>query len=145
MYDHAKLEVARGERKVQRIEAKEKHLLPLNTSDLKSSSGVRTSSDIQPLSASSATEKFDGPPRRRSLSNADRAPQNSYINHKLEGVKESPQGPQDALPLNLKSGNKMRMPNGHWRRSSFGIHADERKMNGVYEFQDGIEEKASWE
>lgn len=70
MYDRTKMEVARGERKVQRIEFKEKHLLPLDTSDLKLSAPPTPQpsfSTLPPLSATSATE-YDEPPRRRSSS-----------------------------------------------------------------------------
>jgi len=71
MYDRAKLEVARGERKVQKLEfgIKDKHLLPLDTSDLKLS-GPPTPDpfNTQPLSAASATETMDDFPRRRSSS-----------------------------------------------------------------------------
>jgi hypothetical protein len=71
MYDRAKLDVARGERKVQRKEYKENHLLPLNTSDLKYSAPPTPDPFLNdhPLSATSATApQFPGEPRRRSSS-----------------------------------------------------------------------------
>jgi len=74
MYDRAKLEVARGERKVQKLEfnISEKHLLPLDTSDLKISAPPTPepfSLTAKPLSATSATETvIDELPRRRSSS-----------------------------------------------------------------------------
>src|SRR5271170_3081622 len=71
MYDRAKLEVARGERKVQRIEFKEKHLLPLDTSDLKLSAPPTPDpfATLPLLSTTSATNiSFEDAPRRRSSS-----------------------------------------------------------------------------
>jgi hypothetical protein len=78
MYDRAKVEVARGERKVQKMEfgINEKHLLPLDTSDLKLSSPPTPEPfGIQPLSASSATETMMAElPRRRSSSFSELRP-----------------------------------------------------------------------
>lgn len=89
MYDRAKMDVARGERKVERIEYKEKHLLPLDTSDLRLSE-IPTqdpfSAKISPMT--SATEKhFREPPRRRSWSISER-PVILHPNWNLGGIME---------------------------------------------------------
>jgi hypothetical protein len=64
MYDHAKVDIARGERKVDRIEYKEKNLLPLAPSDL--TSEVSSAATLVP-----ADTKLEDFPRRRSSSLSD--------------------------------------------------------------------------
>jgi hypothetical protein len=159
MYDRAKMEVARGERKVQRIEFKEKHLLPLDTSDIKLSAPPTPTPfnfTIPPLSATSATE-YDEPPRRRSSSFTDL--QRPQLNGGAQGnwglgmIKEmTPPVTPPLGPVRSEKGGKY-IPNGsHRRRYSGSVHGI--GVNGmlgggkVVEKQyrpEGVEDKASWE
>jgi solute carrier family 35, member E1 len=149
MYDQAKLEVARGERKVERIEYKEKHLLPLDISDLKLSAPPTPDPFFMaPLSATSATEKkgFGEPPRRRSSSFTEKdrpllTP--LHPNWNLGSIREmtppiSPRGTSPAQLNGTHSENKMSIPNGHKRRYSGSSHVlqGNRGMNGI---QNGIQ------
>ena len=163
MYDRAKMEVSRGERKVQRMEFKEKHLLPLDTSDLKLSALQTTDPfSMNPLSATSATEHhFREPPRRRSSSVTER-PLVLHSNWNLGGIMEMtpPLTPRRTSPVLQppppRSENRgVVVPKGRQqkRRYSGSSHV----LGQVNEFQKGvrspkteyphkgIEEKASWE
>jgi hypothetical protein len=173
MYDRAKMEVARGERKVQRIEYKEKHLLPLDTSDLTSRSQSTTpdlyhvESHNPHISATSATEiTFSDAPRRRSLSFNDPLPlplpQNGgWGQHGwgLGNISEMtpPVTPRTMTPQPYDGNAGFLAATGGRRRysgSSFGV-VEGKLVNGSHksygekeggEFdQIGIEEKASWE
>lgn len=163
LYDRAKMEVARGERKVQRIEFKEKHLLPLDTSDLKRST-LSTPADpfsMSPLSATSATEKyFREPPRRRSTSVTER-PIMLHVNWNMGDIMQltppiTPRRTSPVLQPPPRSENKgVVMPKSRQqkRRYSGSFHVLEQ----VNEFQnavksprtqyppEGMQEKASWE
>ena len=154
MYDRAKMEVARGERKVQRIDFKEKHLLPLNTSDIKLSTPPTHDpfSIIAPLSATSATE-YEEPPRRRSSSFTElqrpqlNGPQGGWA---LGMIKEMT--PPVTPPLGqVRSENGGYILNGSRRRYSGSVHVGVNGMLGggrMAEKQyraEGAEEKASWE
>jgi hypothetical protein len=132
MYDQAKMEVARGERKVQRLEYQEKHLLPLDTSDLKFSAPPTPDSFLAsrpPLSATSATEKRspDGPPRRRSSSFSEHLPPlaRDYSNWHMGGIQEmtppiTPRGTSPVPAAPVKSG--VRPENMGRRRYSGSAH-----------------------
>lgn len=170
MYDRAKIEVARGERKVDRIEYKESHLLPLDTSDLKISAPPTPDpfEHRTPLSATSATEMTmrDEAPRRRSSSLTDqqRPPLPPFNqNWGLGSIQEitppvTPRvgSPQPSRPPRQE---KMGAQSGHRRRYSGSVHAippARGGVNGVRKAVNGrleeandsmseIEEKASWE
>jgi len=162
MYDRAKMEVARGERKVQRIEFKEKHLLPLDTSDLKLSAPPTPNpffTMMPPLSATSATE-YDEPPRRRSSSFTElqrptvNGPQGNWA---LGMIKEMtpPVTPPLSSVHSEKGGGYI--ANGSRRRYSGSVHAI--GANGMFvgggkigvvgeklQYRsEGVEEKARWE
>jgi hypothetical protein len=171
MYDRAKVEVARGERKVDRIEYKESHLLPLDTSDLKISAPPTPDpfDHEPPLSATSATETTmrDDAPRRRSSSLTDqqRPPVMPFNpNWGLGSIQEmtppvTPRivSPQPSRPPRQE--NKIGVQSGHRRRYSGSVHTIpparggmngvRKGVNGRLEETDdsmsGIEEKASWE
>lgn len=163
MYDQAKMEVARGELKVERIEYKEKHLLPLNTSDLKiSAPPMPDPFPMAPLSATSATEKnvFDEPPRRRSSSFTEKErplPPQLHANWNLRTIREMtpPVTPRRTSPVQPGRENKERLPNGQRRKYSGSTHALQSKgVNGIQRGiqalrielpPEGIDEKASWE
>jgi hypothetical protein len=165
MYDRAKSEVARGERKVQKLEFKEKHLLPLDTSDLKLSSPSTPDlfPNLKPLSATSATENpFDEPPRRRSSSFTEQRPTQQFNgNWNLESIKEMTPPVTPQSPNFSRFENRASIPNGHRPRfsgSTNSIGGNKVVVNGLpkgsrspgrspgIEFrQEEIEEKASWE
>ena len=163
MYDRAKVEVARGERKVERIEYKERHLLPLDISDLTLSAPPTPEPfSMKPLTATTATEKhFEDPPRRLSSSLTER-PVLLHANWNLGGVNEMtpPVTPRRLSPVPrpppTRSENKgVIVPKGQQqkRRYSGSSHV----LGQVNEIQkgvrpprteyplDGMEEKASWE
>jgi hypothetical protein len=145
MYDQAKMEVARGERQVQRMEFKEKHLLPLDTSDLKiSAPPTPTPISKQPISSSSATEKnIDfGPPRRRSSSFTERErtllpPPPLHANWNLGSITEMTPPltpPHDSLvqPKSGRPQNSGAVRNGHRRVSSANVYGLQGKaMDGI--------------
>lgn len=137
MYDRAKDDVARGERKVQRIEFKEKNLLPLRTSDLKfpAPSTLGPSVVKSPLSATSATEKvFEEPPRRRSSSFSDQprpslsSTQSGWNLGSIREMTTPPSSPRNipySLNINTKftrPDNRPRVLRGHQRRYSGSTH-----------------------
>ena len=153
MYRRAKIEVARGERRVQRLEFKEKHLLPLDVSDLKLSvppSPVPVS--IQPLSTTSATEKrFEEPPRRQSSSFTE---QPVMLHSNLGSIKETlPGTPSGMSPLfpppPKRSENKgfvVSHGRQHRRRYSGSVHVLGPVLSPRTEYSpEGIEKKTSWE
>jgi hypothetical protein len=145
MYDRAKIEVARGERKVDRIEYKESHLLPLDTSDLKISAPPTPDpfGDRPSISATSATETTmrDEIPRRRSssLTEQQRPPLPFNPNWALGSIQEmtppvTPRviSPQPAKPPRQE--NRVGVQSGHRRRYSGSVHAippARGGMNGV--------------
>jgi len=129
MYDRAKLEVARGERKVQKVEfgIKDRHLLPLDTSDLKLSSPPTPEPfGMKPLSATSATDTaVDDLPRRRSSSFSEiRSTQsNPYAGWGLGSIQEMmtpPVTPRVVSPPSImgKAHRQEVNANGHRRRYS---------------------------
>lgn len=164
MYDRAKAEVARGERKVDRMEYKEKHLLPLDTSDLKLSAPPTPDPYgrvVTPVSATSTTEKND-PARRRSSSITGIPPPPLNPNWNLGSIQEMtpPITPRNVSPQGVnRPENRGPAQNGHRRRYSGSTHnlgAGRGVVNGVHlgnhdvvekmDFHpEAIEEKASWE
>jgi hypothetical protein len=164
MYDRAKAEVARGERKVQRIEFKEKHLLPLDTSDLKLSAPPTPDplGRVTPVSATSTTEKNESA-RRRSSSITGLPPSTLNPNWNLGSIQEMtpPITPRNISPQGGKNRSENRSPllNGHRRRYSGSVHnlgSGRGTTNGVHQAShdmvekmdyhpEGVEEKASWE
>ena len=164
MYDRAKTDVARGERKVQRIEYREKHLLPLDTSDLKLSAPPTPDpfGHVTPLSATSATENGDFT-RRRSLSITDHLLPAPNPNWNLGSIQEMtpPITPRDISPHGDKVRQEKRgsVQNGHRRRYSGSVHnfgSGRGTTNGTHKGNheliekmdshvEGIDEKASWE
>ena len=118
MYDRAKMEVARGERRVDRLEFKEKHLLPLDTSDLSLLPHKNTGS-------TSATEKSEEFPRRRSSSLSDTRVSNvSYHSRGLGSILEANptvtpnvMSPPPVAAKVLRN-EKVSVQNGHRRRYS---------------------------
>jgi hypothetical protein len=156
MYDCAKAELSRGERKVQRIEYKETHLLPLDTSDLKLSSPPTPDLFIQPLSATSATAPPFEEPRRRSGSFSEQMPVQYSPNWHLRSIREMtpPITPRvmSPRPVEAESHENNGQIQGHRRKysgSTFGVGVignGTRKGMGGQEFHaEEIEEKASWE
>ena len=156
LYDQAKLDVARGERQVQRIEFKEKHILPLNTSDLKLSAPPTPnpfSSNIPPLSATSATE-YDEPPRRRSSSFTEmQRPQLNVPQGKWAlGMIKEMTPPGTPPPGSMRPENGEYIPNGSRRRYSGSAHAigvngilGNSKMVEKQYRPESVEDRASWE
>jgi hypothetical protein len=156
MYDCAKAELSRGERKVQRIEYKETNLLPLDTSDLKLSSPPTPDLFIQPLSATSATAPPFEEPRRRSGSFSEQMPMQYNPNWHLGSIREMtpPITPRVMSPLSVEAGlqeNKGQIQ-GHRRRysgSTFGVGVNgnetRKAIGGQESHPEEIEEKASWE
>jgi len=171
MYDQAKMEVARGERKVQRLQYQEKHLLPLDTSDLKISApptpDALLAENRQPLSATSATpgNRFPEAPRRRSSTFSSEYPPPppplDYSNWRISGgIHEMtpPITPRGTSPASVVAPlkNGVKPENVGRRRLSGSFHAlGTKAMHGVprgvkpppgREFPpESIDEKASWE
>ena len=160
MYDRSKADVARGERKVQKIEFKEKHLLPLDTSDLKISAPPSPNQFqyTKPLSATSTTDKlFDAPPRRRSSSfnEQQQAPQQTAPNWRLGNIKETspPPTPRNQSPPQFENGNGVQ--NGNRRRDGHNVGVPTRLLlNGIKRagylpvretLRNDIAEKGSWD
>jgi hypothetical protein len=162
MYDQAKLDVSRIERKVQRLEYQEKHILPLDMSDLKMSAPPTPDPFVlanrAPLSATSATQsRFDGS-RRRSSSFSEHPPPppppREYSNWHMGGIQEmtppvTPRGTSPApAPVKTAVGPENM---GRRRYSGSGHMLGGKGMNGVIkspgrEFPPGsIDGKASWE
>jgi len=169
MYDQAKMEVARGERKIQRLQYREKHLLPLDTSDLKMSAPTTPdpilAENPTAFSATSANpvNQFPKAPRRRSSSFAADYPQpppRDYSNWRIGGrIAEmtppvTPRGTSPAVVVApLK--NSVKPENMGRRRFSGSFHALETKgLNGVPKGmksptgrdvrRESIDETASW-
>jgi hypothetical protein len=173
MYDRAKEDVARGERKVERIEFKEKNLLPLITSDLKISAPPTPDPffDKMPVSAVSATSAtetaFDEPPRRRSLSISDQTRPQLPTSHSvwnLGSIMEMttpPTSPQN-MPFSQSVSTKFtrgqhqtNVPKGHRRRYSGSTHVlgpspidADGPHGGIspqgINYRSSIEEKSGW-
>lgn len=163
MYDRAKAEVARGERRVERIEFKESHLLPLDASDLDLSAPPTPDpfGRVTPVSATSTTEKNDSA-RRRSFSITGLPPPVNP-NWNLGSVQEMtpPITPRSISPQkgNNRSENRAPVQSGHRRRYSGSVHNlgnGRGTTNGVHAANhdlvekmdyhpEEIESKASWE
>lgn len=151
------MDVARGERKVERIEFKEKHLLPLDTSDLRLSElPTQDPFSTKTSPATSATEKhFREPPRRRSLSISER-PVMLHPNWNLEGIMEmtppvTPKGTSPVLqPPPPQSENIGVIVPKQKRRYSGSSHVLEQ-VNGIQKVvrssrtPEGFKRKVSWE
>jgi hypothetical protein len=159
MYDCAKAEVARGERKVDRIEYKEKHLLPLDMSDIKISAPPTPDPFVkESLSATSATAQSLDYTRRRSSSLTFEQQHPPFIaNRNLHSVKEDYSVPPTTT-LSLERQENNQSPGNHRRRysgSTFAIGVTRGVVNGtrkkgerspgIEPHPEEIEEKASWE
>jgi len=131
MYDRAKMDVARGERKVDKIESQtyqEKHLLPLTTTDIKLSAPPTPdlASYMQSFSATSGAEADSQVGRRLSSEQTHGSP--AFPNFSLGSIKDSPFGVQLGQPKFGKE-NGVPLVNGHTRRKYSGsFHG---MVNGV--------------